>query len=269
MADMSNDRNIALIIMFSLLFDFFIFTLIGLKVYQPMFMYIQWKYFTKYATVNAKIIESIISESDGETETTDQWVYHYYPYFKVEFQHKGKTVNAVVSLTPEGYDSPDKAFSDIFSIAPNKKIKYIQTTSKEISYGLSQYLSPIRVHDNPATESMIKLVINDARPEINNYYFTKISLADWLLPLLFMVFGLVCLIPLIVIPELSLQFKLSSVFGTVLLIALFYTGIPVLLNKLNIHMASPLDKPMLEIIIDDSYDGSQLTPYLNFKPTEE
>ncbi len=54
-----------------------------------------------------------------------------------------------------------------------------------------------------------------------------------------------------------------------LLIALFYTGIPVLLNKLNIHMASPLDKPMLEIMFDDSYDGSQLTPYLNFKPTEE
>lgn len=269
MTDMSNDRNITLIIMFSLLFGFFIFTLIGLRVYQPNIKYIQWKYFTKYTTVYAKIIECVISEADGGTDNTGQWMSSYYPYLNVEFQHKGKTVKAVVALKPEGYSLPDSAFNAIFSAAPNKKIKYIQTSSAEIDYQISQLLLPIRIHDEPETERTIKLVINESRPEINNYIFTKNSLGNWLLPLLFIAFGLICLIPVFIIPELSKFFKLMSVLGTVLLIALFYTGIPVLLNKLNIHMASPLDKPMLEIMFDDSYDGSQLKPYFNFETAKE
>jgi hypothetical protein len=218
--------------------------------------------------IETKVVELISHSAKASTiGNTTVTASRYLPVITVEFDYSNIKHQSDLILNNEGYRSPEKAFDDIISIAPDQKIKFVQTWSKTIDSQYASLMQNIRVRDNVANGNFFSFYVNPNNPSENEYKYKGFSILEWLWGTgLFLCAMLLISFVLFLLKPVPLNTRIVSVIATFLISIIFYISlsiaIPLLLKKLNVQRSDYKAPPVFEVLIDNNYDGSQIEPYL-------
>jgi hypothetical protein len=266
-----NDSWMLIVLMIVFLFISLIIMLISSRFMNIAYKDTLWLMSqNKHISVQAKVIDCQVIETMGSRNSNG--VYRgseYYPILIVQFKLKNETITSKIVLNDKGFGLPEKAFEEIQKIAPHKRIKFIQTCEETIHPQVVEYLQTLRILEDTINNCTIPLIINPDNPQSNNFKYKNSSYKKWIAPGIMFLIALLFILPVfLILKDLSLQFRITSVICTFAIAIGLSITIPKLLAMLDIKRAGINSKPIFEILIDNKFNGSQIEPYLQKPDTD-
>jgi hypothetical protein len=274
----TDDRSVFFIGMLIFLFFGMISLVMLLNFSKMPFKATMWQLkWTSVEKMTGEIIERKVVEIPFsyfyKRQKTSTFIGKYCPIITVKFKLNRAISVVDINLYNTGYESPEDAINAIAKVAPNKKVKFIQTFNNFIPSKYKEIMSNLRINEQSRSIDTISVLVNPKDINENEFLYKFFSYSKWIGPAIGLFFvAVLFLVPLFLFTPLLFSTRIYYILVTIVFtICLYYYGAPhvtTFLDKHEIGRSGVIGKSLFEVQIDSNYNGSQIEPYLQKPDTD-